>query len=345
MLGWLFPSPVGIGYSDGGEWKGNHVAYRFEPDESVREAIRRCSDEQLRRAEQELKEGVNDNPVAAVHAARKAVKRERALLRLSRDAISSSRRREENAALRDAARRLSETRDAEVVVQVLDDLSHRFAGQLPESAFTAFRERLAARRNSARSRLHDPTLSATVVDELSAVRLRIADWRLKRGGWKALDGGLRRTYRRGRDAFEQARAEPDVTHLHEWRKRSKDLWYELRLLGPVCGHAVRGQAKDAHELSDLLGDDHDLAVLRQTLIQLGGDVPADLDAVLGLIDVRRDQLQTQALHVGERVYAEKPSAFRRRIHTCWRAGRSQARAARSRDPSQVADATRSLVAT
>jgi CHAD domain-containing protein len=166
MLGWLFPSPVGIGYSDGGEWKGNHVAYRFEPDESVREAIRRCSDEQLRRAEQELKEGVNDNPVAAVHAARKAVKRERALLRLSRDAISSSRRREENAALRDAARRLSETRDAEVVVQVLDDLSHRFAGQLPESTFTAFHERLAARRNSARSRLHDPTLPATVVDEL-----------------------------------------------------------------------------------------------------------------------------------------------------------------------------------
>jgi CHAD domain-containing protein len=307
----------------------------------VREAIKRCADEQLRRAEQELKDGVRDNPVAAVHAARKAVKRERALLRLSRDAARTSSRRAENAALRDAARRLSETRDAEVLVQALDDLSERFAGQLPEGTFNAFREPLAARRDLARSRLHDPTLAGTVVDELSAVRLRIADWRLKRGGWKAIDGGLRRTYTRGRDAFDQARAKPDVGNLHEWRKRSKDLWYELRLMAPVCGHGVRGQAKDAHELSDLLGDDHDLAVLRDTLIEIGGDVPADLDAVLGLIDHRREQLQAQAIHVGERVYAENPSAFRRRIQRCWRAGRSQARAAQSRDPGQAADATRS----
>ena len=54
---------------------------------------------------------------------------------------------------------------------------------------------------------------------------------------EALADGLPTTYRRGRKAYEQARSEPGAESLHEWRKRSKDLWYELRLLGPVCGHS------------------------------------------------------------------------------------------------------------
>jgi hypothetical protein len=50
------------------------MAYRFEADEGVRDAIVRCSREQLDRAVSELSEGIGDDPVAAVHAARKAVK-------------------------------------------------------------------------------------------------------------------------------------------------------------------------------------------------------------------------------------------------------------------------------
>ena len=55
---------------------------------------------------------MSDDPVKAVHTARKAVKKERSLLRLARGAMSRKQRRRENHALRDAARRvdhLSET--------------------------------------------------------------------------------------------------------------------------------------------------------------------------------------------------------------------------------------------
>jgi CHAD domain-containing protein len=276
-----------------------------------------------------------------VHAARKAVKKERALLRLSRDALAPASRRRENAALRDAARRLSDSRDAEVLVQALDSISERYVGQLPEATFSAFREELEADRDLARERLHDPALATAVVAELAASRSRIAARRPKRGGWKAIDGGLLRTYRRGRKAFATARAEPDVDHLHEWRKRAKDLWYDLRLLAPICGQAVRGQAKDAHALADLLGDDHDLAVLHESLRRSARGVPADLDAVLALIDHRREQLLGQALAVGETVYSEKPKAFRRRMRRCWRAGRARQRT-QSPDPSELAEATRAV---
>src|ERR1700733_10637342 len=71
--------------------------------------------------------------------------------------------------------------------------------------------------------------------------------------------------RRGRQAFTRARGTREMEDLHAWRKRVKDLWYHERLLASTCGPTVRGHAKDLDRLSELLGDDHDLAVLRQEL--------------------------------------------------------------------------------
>jgi CHAD domain-containing protein len=321
------------------------VSYRFEPDESVPEAFVRAAAEQLADAEHDLRTGIQDDPVSAVHSARKSLKKERSLLRLTRAAVSGTKRRRENVALRDAGRALSATRDAEVLVQTLDELSERYAGQVPEAVFGAFRERLEAGRQVAREQLTDPAVAVEVAGQLAAVRRRISKWKLGNGDWPALAGGLKRTYADGRRAFDKARSRPDTDSLHEWRKRSKDLWYELRLVGPICGQAVRGQAKEAHALADLLGDDHDLAVLRQTLTQTGAQVASDLDAVLGLLDHRRQQLQAEAMFVGERVYAESPKAFVKRIHRSWKAGRGLAEAdAVHDDATDLAQATRAVSA-
>jgi hypothetical protein len=47
-----------------------------------------------------------------------------------------------------------------------------------------------------------------------------------------------------------------------------------------------------------------------------------MDALLGLIDHRREQLLAEAILAGERVYAERPKAFARRVRRCWYAGRA-----------------------
>ena len=101
----------------------------------------------------------------------------------------------------------------------------------------------------------------------------------------------------------------------------KDLWYQSRLLAEVCGPSIVGQAKDAHALADLLGDEHDLAVLDQKLTH-GLPAPVDVDGVRELIAHRREELRAEALRIGGRVYAEKPKAFRRRMRRIWRASRS-----------------------
>ena len=316
------------------------MAYAIELDESVHAGVIRCAQEQLDRAIRELSDRISDDPVSAVHAARKAIKKERGLLRLVRGSMPPADRRRENAALRDAAHELSGTRDAEVMIKTLDGLSQRYAGQLPESTFAEIRDKLERQRDAHRRRLVDSALGAQAVQELGAVRVRAEDWRLTRGGWAALQDGLKRSYKDGRRAFLRARCDPSAAALHEWRKRAKDLWYEQRLLGRAGGPAIAGQAKDAHRLSDLLGDDHDLVVLRRELAEAGLRVAADTDAVVALIDERRRSLQAEALALGRRIYSEPPSAFVRRMRRSWKAGRRHAAAEREQHPRSVARATR-----
>jgi CHAD domain-containing protein len=291
------------------------MAYRLQPDESVPDGLRRCAREQLDWAIDQLTLRVADDPVEAVHEARKSLKKTRSLLRLGRGTLEPAERRRDNAALRSAGRRLSAARDAEVMLEATDGLAERFAGRLPQATFDAIRDHLAA------ARLPDSAPTGQVAEELKVVRNRVEHWSSRASGWKALEPGLERSYARGRAALDKAHRQPTVENLHDWRKRSKDLWYHLRLLEPLAPGIVGGAVKDADRLSNLLGDDHDLAVLHEALERGAGDVKIDVGEVLELVEHRREQLQAEAITLGERLYAERPKAFVARMHRYWKASR------------------------
>jgi CHAD domain-containing protein len=313
------------------------MSYKFMPGEGVRGAIRRCAGEQLDRAIDELTDGVRSHPVEAIHDARKAIKKERSLLRLARATMAPAERRRDNEALRAAARKLSGARDADVLISTLDDLAERFSGQLPAATFDGIRRQLVHSRDAGGSA--DSAELARAVVILREVRTHAGDWPLRRDGWKAIKPGLARSYRRGRKLLAKAQRERSAETWHSWRKRVKDLWHQERLLSELCGPAIRGQASDAHRLSDLLGDDHDLALLREALASGDIEAPVDSDAVIGLIDHRREELQARAIHVGQRVYAESPKAFSRRLKRYWEAGQAQVDEPIGERPIELARAT------
>jgi CHAD domain-containing protein len=299
------------------------VAYRLRNSESPSRGIRRCAREELDNAIDQLTEGVSSDPITGVHEARKSLKKERALLRLVRGELGDDTYRAENTALRDAAARLSGLRDAQVGLLTLDRLAEPAAGHVPPETMERLRAALAADADG-----HAPTglpaLAAAVAVELTDVRDHVKRWHLERDDWGLVSGGLRRAYERGVAALADVEADPTVERLHEWRKRVKDLWYHARLLQPVWPEMMDAQAEQAHVLSELLGDDHDLAVLRERLVSdptLAGDAPGDLDPLIGVIDRRRADLIAQARLLGRRLYAERPKAFERRMKGLWRAWR------------------------
>lgn len=77
--------------------------------------------------------------------------------------------------------------------------------------------------------------------------------------------GLERTYRKGRDAFAAAKRDRTTENLHEWRKQAKYFWHQLQLLEPLWPGLIGKVADQAHRLTDYLGEDHDLAVLCDTI--------------------------------------------------------------------------------
>jgi CHAD domain-containing protein len=267
------------------------MAYRLALGDGLEAALRDVAREQLEKAAKVLERG--DDPVEAVHDARKRLKKSRSALRLARPGMPKAAYQAENRALRDAGRALSGARDADVLVETVEKLGEHFS-----VAFKVTRNRLS---KQPRPEL-DPAAHA---DTLRALAARADGWAV---AGDVLVAGIRRSYTRGRDAFELADRDPTAEHLHEWRKRVKDLWYQERLLQEAWPGMLEAEAAEAKTLSQLLGDDHDLAVLAERLEEDGD--PQDLRE---LAERRRAELLEGARALGRRIYAEKPKAFARRM--------------------------------
>ncbi len=117
-----------------------------------------------------------------------------------------------------------------------------------------------------------------------------------------------------------ARDEPSTENLHDCRERVRDLWHVAQLLRPADPKRMKRLSRRAHELADLLGDHHDLSVLRD-YVELHpnhfDDVPAR-DALLAVIDRRRATLSRRALKLGREVYKRSPKRFVADVERGWR---------------------------
>jgi CHAD domain-containing protein len=299
------------------------MAFALKADESAAKGVRRLVRKQIQNAVEALTKQSGAKQEEAIHDARKRFKKVRALLRLVRPELGEKVYRRENARLRDAARPLSEVRDARVLIEALDGLAESAGGD--GKSFGPVRKALLARQRATRRRvLQEEQAPAQIAEAAAEARQRVKEWDIGRKGWAALAQGLKRVYKAGRDAFDAALAEPSVENLHEWRKQVKYLWHQLQVLGPTWPGLMDELSKQAHDLADHLGDDHDLAVLRDLLVREGAQwaAPGTVTKLLDLIDVRRGELQHAAAQLGQRLYADRPKALLNRLHSYWQAWRS-----------------------
>jgi CHAD domain-containing protein len=295
------------------------VAAKLKPDEPGTHGIRRMARHRIKSALRALP--ANHSNDESVHAARKDLKRARATLRLLRDALGNSTYKRENAAIRDAARPLSEVRDGRVLIDALTSLVKYYGKLAADLPLDGFKRVLNRRRIQLRKQiLNRPGPLRAVRQQLRQVRSRSDDWRVDKGGWSVIGAGLKRTYSQGRKALKQARAAPTDEHLHELRKQSKYLWHQIQILEPLRPGPLGELADECHKLADFLGDDHDLAVLRERALQERKAFPgaASHKAMLALLERCRAGLQQKGLALAQRLYEEQPAAFTARLGKYWR---------------------------
>jgi CHAD domain-containing protein len=247
---------------------------------------------------------------------RKEIKKLRAILRLGRHGFPKGSRAAEKEALRTTGSVLSEVRDADARVKILDKIFPR--SRRPGHGWTALRERLGRDLAVAREESSTPARARAVRRQLEALKQRIEDeWELELRGWSTIASGLRDSYARGCDGLRLVRKDPTPENLHNWRKAVKDLWHQTRLLRRTWPPVMLALGGELKKLADALGEHHDLAVLAEWIENnfKDGACREPLEAA----GRARARLEEGFLPAGRRIYAETPDEFCRRIHAYWRA--------------------------
>jgi hypothetical protein len=247
----------------------------------------------------------------AIHEARKSIKKTRAIVALAEDAAPRSAVVEER--LQRAAHRLSPLRDAHAIAETCGRIANRAPARL-HSTLTAAARSLTTEARRLEREATDSALFDKTDRELRRAKRAMRHAHLARVDADAIADAVRHAYRRGRRALADVEERADADHFHRWRKRVKTLWYHARLLG-TRWQTQQAVAALAH-LEEWLGEDHNVAVLRERL----ADMPDLRDSVLwDAVDAScRDyqtELRDRALAAGRQFYAERPKAFVRH----WRA--------------------------
>ncbi len=249
----------------------------------------------------------------SVHAARKTMKRARAILRLMRAAIGDTAYRRANRQLRDAARPLRALRDAAVLLTVLAKLIK----PSDKSAFKAYVKRLHYRlqraHGAARQRLTRKSCRE-IAEKVRILNRQTLILPARLPDAPSVRRGIVKTYKSGREAFARTRQKSSNALLHEWRKQAKHLANELELAQDLLQPPLKEAHRRASRVASALGDDHDLALLSGKLREWetprqSAAAVRHLERLEHRIKARRRRLQAKAQHIGRTLYGEPARRF------------------------------------
>ena len=328
------------------------MPFQVELGETLCEAILRTRNERLDKAIAALQQKPEPS-VEAIHDARREFKRLRSLVRLARGSMDRLIRVREDQALCNAGRALAPRRDAAALLETVEKM---FGTLMPEDRksrrISAEGQKLlqqicAELRDHARHGLGSTEIKATIKLLRDMKRRAWLPSSPAPEDWDAIVGkGLRRTYRQGRALFAVSNSvgllNASDELWHETRKRAKTLGYQLRFLRKIWPGTLNAIAEQLEELSERLGEDHDLALVRLRLTRIAlpetnfEPFSAARLNLIRTIDRRRRRLQTEALRRSRLIYLEQPRRFLKRIHCYWECWHGQQRQPSTPSPAQPA---------
>ena len=288
------------------------MGFRLKLRESLPDGLKRVFREQIGSALKLCRHPARQRGVT-VHEVRKHLKKVRAAMRLAITEVGKDRHAREDRCVRKIGRLVSDLRDAQVRLQTLIQLRDETAKGPEDNPFPRIEELLSLERESFSAAFAGWQKQA--IPQLERVEARLMKWPLQCLTWKQICGAVGKIYKRGQRGLAKTINDLDPENFHAWRKRVKDLWYQLRILQPLNRMVLTEMAHDAEVLGELLGREHDLAFLWERLEKESSDeaLRDELAQLEKLIRKRGKRLRTNALELGRRFYAEPAKAFAKRI--------------------------------
>ncbi|HLG57489.1 MAG TPA: CHAD domain-containing protein [Vicinamibacterales bacterium] len=307
------------------------MGFCLKPGQPIDEEIRRIADHQFAQAVAALRTVGGAESDDAVHAARRRVKKVRALIRLVRPTLSP-RYRSLNRRLRAVNRLLAPVADGHATVETLERLAAKYRRALAPQTLAEIRRRLLRREAVADEEASLSGAVQTAAALLCKERRALGRWRLDQSGFRAIAPGLGKSVRSSRRAMALALAHPSIEHYHTWRQRVKDQWLHVRLLQARCANGLARDERRLEALDGCLGEYHDCALLQNVLTSDSALDRSDAARCLRLVRRYQRELRAKARTLGRAIHRETPRRFVKRVKRHWRSAR-RARGAAERSTS------------
>jgi CHAD domain-containing protein len=289
------------------------MAYRFKLREPLGKGVRRIGLEQIEQVEAKLR--AEDDVATAVHDARRCLKRLRALLRLIRPGLEAEVYRNETQRIAQVGRMLAGARDRFVMCQTVARV---------EKATGPLGDDCAAKIIALITDGHDLTAPPDAETRREALRKLGISRKFFSGstlrGLTMTDvwEGLEKSYRKNRQACKEAYRRPTDENFHAWRKAVQQHWRHMSLLSRAWPEAMTARAAEAKAISQILGEDHDLAVLVAFVSQNRDKLPEEaVDSLVQHAKSAQKDLRALAKLHGDRLLLEKPEDLVGRISGYW----------------------------
>lgn len=286
------------------------MPYRFKLEEKFDSGFRRIVREQVKQAEAEL--SAASAPASAIHETRKAIKRLRALLKTAAPTLGAKAARKHDRVFRDIARALSSRRDDDVIEATVASLESRYGAEAV-ATLAPLRSALDNAKSGAVPAI-DAARMQELRDALKTEGKKLRKLRLKGLGLATVIKGTGASYAAGRRALKRAIKHPSDERIHDLRKAVQAHWRHMALLSRAWPEEFAARVTVSRELSQVLGDDHDLVLVKSAAVQLQGDEAAKNGAaIVELCERRQAALRDAMKPLAARLYAESPQAFMDRM--------------------------------
>lgn len=246
------------------------------------------------------------NATHAIHESRKALRRARAVLELLGDALPKSEYKAVRRALQESRRALSTVRDHGVAPDtfaklVLDDEDRATGKKILDNAAEAMpavaevKQLLTDAAGKAAAQVE--ALEAALPQDLS---------------WSTVGIGLRNVYRDARDARKKAKR--SAAAFHSWRRRSKELVYQLAILAEHAGGRTLAIHDEIAAITDALSEAVDLIMVSEFADTYGqGVAPEALEKLQATIHEHLGELMKTARKQAKKPFEASSKAFAKRV--------------------------------